>query len=430
MEYIIWGAGRRGKRALHILGGERVAFFVDTDSSKVGTFYCGKEIKAVDACDREHIILITPIYSQEEIISSLESKGMKNYLLFSKCPWVIDWRETQEELSEEYNLRHDFASCALYGFGWFTLYLYDFLKKKQVDVYVVDQDEIPKEVKNCLHGAYRFKPFAQMINNVDMILNLTDSPLKDKDGGSANVLSIYDYLEESMVFYNEEILKLKNLHQGERCFIVGTGPSVTVNDLNTLAYHKEKCVTVNMIYQIFPKTKWRPDYYVAVDTCMIEDLAQELAKLPMKCKFIPEKPKVYWTQDGARTSIKINRIRGEYNDKNVRFSQNAERCVYNGETVTYICMQLAVYMGFKEIYLLGIDFDYTADVYDKSNHFEGYRNSYKEIRAQQFHAKKQIIAYRKAKEIEESRGIQIINATRGGKLEVFERKSFDAVWRK
>lgn len=27
-------------------------------------------------------------------------------------------------------------------------------------------------------------------------------------------------------------------------------------------------------------------------------------------------------------------------------------------TVVYVCMQLAVYMGYQEIYLLGCDFDY------------------------------------------------------------------------
>lgn len=427
MKYIIWGAGQRGKRALHILGDERVAFFVDADSNKAGTFYNGKEIKGIDACNGDNIILITPLEAEEEIVRILKDKGIKNYFLFSECPWVIDWRETEEDLGEEYNLQYDFKSCALLGFGWFALYLYDFLKQKEVEVCLVDQNEIPWEMKGSLEGEYKFKSLDEVTGHVEVILNLTDDNLTRLDGEDAKVLSIYDYLEESMVFHNEEILKFKGLHQGERCFIVGTGPSLTVNDLNMLAYNNEKCFSVNRIYKIFPKTMWRPDYYVAVDTCMIEDLAKEIAELPLEYKFIPSKPKLYWMQDGLNTSVKINRIRGEYSDKNIRFSQNAERCIYNGETVVYICMQLAVYMGFKEIYLLGIDFHYSADVYDTSNHFEGYHNYYKEIRAAQFNAERQLIAYKKAKEAAEACGARIVNATRGGMLEVFERKSFDAI---
>lgn len=347
--------------------------------------------------------------------------------MFHQCPWMIDWRETEDDISKEYNLRYDFDSCALYGLGWFSLYLYDYLKQKDVKTYLVDQGEISKELKHVLEGEYEFKELNEVISHVDIILNLTDDNLKYTGGEYEKVLSVYDYLEESIDFHNDMILKFKDLHKGERCFIVGTGPSLTANDLNMLASNGEKCFSVNRIYNIFPKTEWRPDYYVVVDSCMIEDLAGEIAELPLKNKFIPSKPKLYWEQSRLETSIKINRIRGEYNDKNIRFSKNAERCVYNGETVTYICIQLAVYMGFKEIYLLGIDFDYANDIYSETNHFAGYHNCYREIRAVPFAAERQLIAYRKAKEAAASCGVKIINVTRGGKLEVFERKSFDAI---
>ena len=42
----------------------------------------------------------------------------------------------------------------------------------------------------------------------------------------------------------------------------------------------------------------------------------------------------------------------------------------------------------------------------------------------------QLKAYQKAKQYAETHGIKIYNATRGGKLEVFERVDFDSLFEK
>ena len=44
-----------------------------------------------------------------------------------------------------------------------------------------------------------------------------------------------------------------------------------------------------------------------------------------------------------------------------RFSNNASRLLYDSNTVTYIMIQLAAYMGFNEIYLLGVDCNYKQE---------------------------------------------------------------------
>ena len=61
-------------------------------------------------------------------------------------------------------------------------------------------------------------------------------------------------------FYNKQIECYKDIHHGKRCFIIATGPSLTVQDLDTLYAHNEKCISMNRIYNIFGETKWRPDY--------------------------------------------------------------------------------------------------------------------------------------------------------------------------
>ena len=88
-------------------------------------------------------------------------------------------------------------------------------------------------------------------------------------------------------------------------------------------------------------------------------------------------------------------------------------------------------MGFKEIYLLGVDHSYSTELDENGNllknenvrdHFSD--NDKIENVPQTF---KSALAYKAAKEYAEKHGIKIYNATRGGKLEVFERKTLEEV---
>lgn len=431
MKYIIWGAGQRGKRALDILGDEQVICFVDSSPAKIGTIYEGKSVKSIEniAADlSDSILLVSPALGQEEIICILKEKGISNYFLFDDCPPEINIDETDSSILEDYDIQPDFDTCAIYGIGWFALFLYDLLEQKGVHSCLINPNGTAASLLACVGKKYEVKELDNALNNVEVILDVNvKNPLNSAcyEQCKAKYIEISDYLEQNIKFYNDNIAKFKNIHAGERCFIVATGPSLTVDDLDTLYRNHEKCISMNRIYNIFPKTEWRPDYYVIEDYKMIEDLAEEIAKLPLPYKFVASKPEMYWMQSGARTSIKFNMIIGGFNENSIRFSKNVDRCLYNGRTVTYACLQLAVYMGFTEIYLLGVDFNYASDIYAESNHFKGYQNSYKDIRLNPIDPEKQLWAYKKARKIAETKKIKIINATRGGKLEVFERKNFD-----
>lgn len=434
MDYIIWGAGQRGKRALDILGDAQVAFFIDSSLDKIGTIYEGKSVKSIDDAAlklTDYIVLITPALGQEEIVSILENRGIKNYLLFSDCPPEINIDQTEGGMLEEYDIQPDFDTCAVYGINWFGLFMYDFLKNKGVNMFLINQEEISKELIKCIGKSYEIRQLEDVLDQVQVILDVAVTSQLDlsmNDQYKARYIGFSDYLEENIKFYNNEIAKFKNVHMGERCFIVATGSSLKVEDLDILYRNHEKCISMNRIYNIFPKTKWRPDYYMIEDSKMIEDLADEIAELPLPYKFVASKPEMYWEQSKADTSMKFNMLTGEFNDNNIRFSKNVERCLYNGRTVTYACLQLAVYMGFTEVYLLGVDFNYSSDIYAESNHFEGYQNHYKDIRLNPVNPEKQLCAYRKAKKVAEAKKIKIFNATRGGRLEVFERKKFDELF--
>ena len=82
-------------------------------------------------------------------------------------------------------------------------------------------------------------------------------------------------------------------------------------------------------------------------------------------------------------------------------------------------------MGCTEIYLLGVDCNYT-----RTNHhafgFSPKEETLNSIDTQgEAMAQNMTAAYRVAREYAESHGITIFNATRGGKLEVFPRISLE-----
>ena len=79
-------------------------------------------------------------------------------------------------------------------------------------------------------------------------------------------------------------------------------------------------------------------------------------------------------------------------------------------------------MGFKEIYLLGADCSYSDG---KKNHFIDYMK----YNSDQFSDGSQMFeAYKVAKKYADKNNIKIYNATRGGKLEIFERVDFDQLF--
>ena len=123
------------------------------------------------------------------------------------------------------------------------------------------------------------------------------------------------------------------------------------------------------------------------------------------------------------------------------FSDRADRLVFDGSMVTYLSLQLAVYMGFSEIYLIGMDHNFpyhrnrdgNIEENDKSipvHFWESAENNEDEKRID-LHANYQELAenaYLEAKKYCEKVGrVKIYNVTRGGKLEVFERKKLEDV---
>jgi hypothetical protein len=122
-----------------------------------------------------------------------------------------------------------------------------------------------------------------------------------------------------------------------------------------------------------------------------------------------------------------------------RFSTDASQRLYSGQSVTTINLQLAYYMGFSEVVLIGMDFSYSVPGDSKvdgnhilsqgadPNHFHpdyfGAGKTWKDPKLDRVLAN-----YDLARRMYETAGRRIVNATAGGKLELFERVDFDGLF--
>lgn len=220
----------------------------------------------------------------------------------------------------------------------------------------------------------------------------------------------------------KHLKEIKNIHVEKRVFIVCTGPSLTVEDVDMLK--DEYSFGMNSVFKLFDKTEWRPSYYCVIDTGVYDKICKEPEWMNLNNVFIPDLMVEKFGELSIENYTKFpmdnyELYRSRHKGKSIRFSDDIYSIVYDVATVTYVILQIAVYMGFKEIYLLGCDCDYSG----KKQHFADYG-----VNVTTNPEKSMIAAYKAARQYADSHGVKIYNATRGGKLEVFERVDLDDIF--
>lgn len=218
-------------------------------------------------------------------------------------------------------------------------------------------------------------------------------------------------------------------HRGKTALIIGNGPSlnsVPVKFLkrflsfgtNRIYLHgipREEIEKGNIIP--FVGKTFVPTYYCSVNPLVIQQSADEINAYPATAKFIADseasriKDCYPLVSHGLRT-----------------FSYNPAAYIFEGHTVTYVCMQLAFHMGFTTVLLVGVDHRFKMDGApnaettwqgDDPNHFSP--EYFKDARWNNPDLANSEIAYRLAKKAYEDAGRKIINLTEGTSLDVFEK---------
>lgn len=247
----------------------------------------------------------------------------------------------------------------------------------------------------------------------------------------------------------KDIERIKHLHNkyiGKRIFIIGSGPSLNRTPLEKL--ENEYTFGLNRIYLLFDRISWRPTFYTTVDWRMAPDCADEINSLTGMgiTFFFPERFRgllregedVYWYWH-CRTKDPVEKI----------FAYDMSKGIRGAGSVTGSAIQIAYYLGFDPIYLIGVDASYkvpdtvkqsgpdkfghgvklylesTQD--DDPNHFDP-RYFGKGRRWHDPNVPRMIQGYGQCKKGIEAQGRHIFNATIGGKLEVFERVEFNSLF--
>jgi len=218
----------------------------------------------------------------------------------------------------------------------------------------------------------------------------------------------------------------KDLHRGERCFIIGNGPSLKNTDLTRLI--RENTFGMNRFYLAFPELGFTTTYYLSMNELVIEQCAEDIRALPIP-KFLSWHSHKHIQPTGSMQFLYSTYIAP-------KFARDVRGRLWEGATVTYVALQLAYFMGFKQVILIGVDHNFTTQGKpnttvvsqgDDPNHFHpGYFG--KGFRWQLPDLETSERAYRMAREAYAKDGREVLDATVGGKLTVFPKVEYNSLF--
>ena len=140
--------------------------------------------------------------------------------------------------------------------------------------------------------------------------------------------------------------RFHNIHSKKSCFIIGNGISLRNMDLSPLRDYYT--FGLNKIHLIFDKVDLSLNYHVAVNKLVIEQSIDNFKA--MNCpsflsynvirnmQYCSDEKFYYLLTDGPYT-----------------FNKDITSPIHEGYTVTFVALQIAYFMGFHNVYLIGVD---------------------------------------------------------------------------
>lgn len=424
-KYILFGAGLTGLAALQYYGKDSILAVIDNNPQKVGSIYEGIPVISFKTYLEEYsgLTIIISIYSRQ-YFSCIEQLKKNRVTKYFTSPPVIYGLELPEEFARNKGLEKS-RRVVFYGSNPITKRIEKYIKKnsKTAVCYIDNQlNEIESGMQTIKIGDLRGE------DTLVLTTNEMEYPIRNLIEGNfdGKVADIYQYQEERKEKYMH-LAKYKNIYEGRRCFVIGNGPSLRKEDLMVLEQNHELSFASNGIFHIYDKVSWRPTHYMLIDAIAYKIMYENIKEIENNDAFIGD---FYYTDLGKL--VKANRfyaINKLYDKNEFEFSDDVVKGVYNGRTVTYAMIQMACYMGVKEIYLLGVD--WTGGKGTDTCREEFYKLSKEEriVNSSPLNfMMEEKYAFETAAKYAQAHGIKIYNATRGGELEVFERIDFDSLF--
>jgi len=226
---------------------------------------------------------------------------------------------------------------------------------------------------------------------------------------------------------NAELRPMRDQYQGKRCFVIGNGPSLRDTDMRKL--RNEYTFGLNRIYMMFPELGFETSFYVSINDLVVEQCAADIMQLKMP-KFI-----AWHAREWLRPVENLFLLYTTYTGP--RFTRDITRRIWEGATVTNVAMQVAYYLGFSEVILIGVDHSFATkgkpnttvvSEGDDPNHFnpayfgKGFRWQLPDLDTSE-------VGYAMARNAFEADGRRVLDATIGGKLTIFPKVDYNSLFK-
>lgn len=224
----------------------------------------------------------------------------------------------------------------------------------------------------------------------------------------------------------EHLKRFCNKHEGETLFLLANGPSINNTPLHLLKGQRVMCM--NRFYIKFEQLQFIPDYLVCIEETVLDRFAQDFSSL---------KPDTFVNWRSRDRIPGVHYLKESF-DIFPEFNPNILAAMNTCGTVTFICLQLAFYMGFSRVVLLGLDHSFhekglagktviRKEESDESHFDPNYFP--KGMKWVLPDLVKSELGYQMALDYYQHFGREIIDATIGGKCQIFPKKDLNDLLR-
>jgi hypothetical protein len=231
----------------------------------------------------------------------------------------------------------------------------------------------------------------------------------------------------------------RNKHKGQRCFVIGNGPSLNKQNLQPL---KGELTFVTNFFWKHPVVKlWQPRYYFMSDPFLFTD--SEVVREHFNGLAAHIHSSIFFVIHFARQFIESRSLLPPDRTYYVAIGGNGEAVASQGpdlvrivpdiRTITELALATAIYMGCSPIYMLGCDHDWLAHREAHQNFFGVGDLQKQSVSSSSYQRDLESLlrvwnGYSALKHYASRVGIQIYNATEGGFLDVFDRVSYQSLF--
>jgi len=240
--------------------------------------------------------------------------------------------------------------------------------------------------------------------------------------------------------------ELHNRHANlKRCFVIGNGPSLKTQDLKPLK--DEVTIVCNSFFQHPDHALISPQYYCVGDPTYSADTPNCIAwlreienKMPRTNLFFPTQAEALFKKYAIFSNHNVHYVQRTHiahSAQHVRIDFTKPLNV-GVSTGCSIAIPLAVYLGFREIYIIGFDSNWLGALNDASVHFYDTNPYYPhfdktliegatmegELLSVHLEFKSHRLLRKKAALL----GARIFNATNGGWLDMYPRVRYEELF--